>query len=468
MLQIYNTLTKKIEEFKPMKAGHVNMFVCGPTVYDYIHIGNARTFVIFDVVAKYLRWRGYSVHYVQNITDIDDKIIDRAREVGEDPLKFAQRWEKEFHTDMKALHVTAPNRYVPATEHIPAIIRQIEDLIANGCAYEISDGIYFDLSKFPEYGKLSGRTALADDDAVSQIDENNEKRNRGDFCLWKRSKESEPSWPAPWFSGRPGWHIEDTAITEYYFGPQYDLHGGGRDLIFPHHEAEITQQESASGLKPFVRYWMHTGFLENRTAKMSKSLGNFKTTRESNKDYSSEVLRLYFLSAHYRSSLDFSEQTLTQAEAGVQRIGEFMDRLRSAEEHKPFSSTCDPEVTKAVTKIKNRLTEAMDDDFNTPQAIAAIFDLVHLGNQYIDTDKLDLECAGQILEILDFGHAVLGIIPMRRTPLSQDIRELVAQRQAARDAKDFEKSDQLRDELAKLGWSVDDTPWGPRIKKKAS
>src|SRR3989344_5285411 len=278
-MRINNTLTKQKEEFVPRENKKVKMFVCGPTVYDYIHIGNARTFVFFDVVAKYLRHSGYQVQYIQNITDIDDKIITRAKEINEDPLVFAKKYEEIFLEDMKALKVTAVtdyDQYARATDHIDEVVGQVKKLIEKGHAYLIEgDGYYFDLSTFPDYGKLSGRTVEMAEDAVSRVDENPDKRNRGDFTLWKFFKEGEPFWETKLGKGRPGWHIEDTAITEKYFGPQYDLHGAGQDLIFPHHEAEIAQQESASGIKPFVKYWMHSAFLVNKEKKMSKSLGNF-------------------------------------------------------------------------------------------------------------------------------------------------------------------------------------------------
>src|SRR3989344_3403901 len=280
-MKIYNTLTKTKEDFTSREDKKVRMFVCGPTVYDHIHIGNARTFVFFDVVAKYLRHAGFEVQYIQNITDIDDKIIARAKEAEEDPLAFAKKYEEIFLADMKAIGVTAVNQFDRATDHIPEVTKQIKTLIEKEHAYLIEgNGWYFDLSTFPEYGKLSGRTAEMANDAVSRIDENDKKRNKGDFCLWKLSKPEEPAWESKLGQGRPGWHIEDTAITEKYFGPQYDLHGAAQDLMFPHHEAEIAQQESASGLKPFVKYWMHSAFLVNKEKKMSKSLGHFITLNE--------------------------------------------------------------------------------------------------------------------------------------------------------------------------------------------
>lgn len=322
-MQLYNTLTKTKEKLIPRDSKKIQMFVCGPTVYDYVHIGNARTFVFFDVVAKYLRSQKYEVDYIQNITDIDDKIIARAKEAGREPLEYAKEYYEIFKEDMGGLGIDSP-RYIPATEHIEQVIKQVKTLIDKKHAYLIDgDGWYFDLSTFKNYGKLSGRTALMADDAVTRIDENSKKKNKGDFCLWKLSKEGEPSWESELGKGRPGWHIEDTSITEHFFGPQYDIHGGGQDLIFPHHEAEITQQESASGKKPFVKYWMHAAFLVNKNQKMSKSLGNFETARELLKKYPKEVLRFYLLSSHYRSPLDYSDTMFNQSQAAVMRISEF-------------------------------------------------------------------------------------------------------------------------------------------------
>lgn len=459
-MKIYNTLTKQKEEFIPREDKKVRMFVCGPTVYDYIHIGNARTFVFFDVVVKYLRHIGYEVQYIQNITDIEDKIIARAKETGDDPLAFAKKYEEKFLEDMKSLGVTAVtdyNHYARASDHIPEVVKQVKTLIAKGHAYLIEgDCYYFDLSTFSDYGKLSGRTAAMADDAVSRIDENPNKRNRGDFALWKFSKEGEPSWETELGKGRPGWHIEDTAITEKYFGPQYDLHGGGQDLIFPHHEAEIAQQESASGLKPFVKYWMHTGFLVSKEKKMSKSLGNFLSLNEALKNYSLETLRFYFLSAHYRSPLDFSEEILKQSEAAVMRINEFRNKLNLLTSQ--VTNIDDEEIGKAFQKIK----EAMDDDFNTPEAIGAFFELIRQTNQKLENRQI---ATAELIKIIDFFEKVLGIVPEPITYPAK-IRELIDQREKMREAKDFAAADQLRSQIESLGYQIDDTIYGPLVKKK--
>src|SRR3989338_1588928 len=316
----------------------IKMFVCGPTVYDYMHLGNARTFVFFDVVAKYLRWRGNDLEYIQNITDSEDKIIARAKEHGREPADWAREWEVKFYEDAKALGITSPV-YKKAMDHIPEIISQVKRLIEKGNVYEIKgDGWYFDLSTFPDYGKLSGRTDLKDDDAISRIDENEHKRNKGDFCVWKFEKplRSSPSIEGEVgkgsLVGRPGWHIEDTALTEKYFGPQYDIHGGGMDLMFPHHEAEIAIMESISGLKPFVKKWMHAGFLINKGKRMGKSNANFMTAHEALQKYPAATLRFYFLSAHYRSPLDYTEDNLKQAEAATSRLSELVEKNKPFEE----------------------------------------------------------------------------------------------------------------------------------------
>lgn len=443
-LRLYNSLTRRIDSFKPRENKKVKMFVCGPTVYDYIHIGNARTFTIFDVIAKWLRHIGYDVQYIQNITDIDDQIIRRSAEKGKNPLEYALEYDRIFREDMKALGNDAVSEYARATDHIPQVIAQVKVLIAKGHAYKIDgDGWYFDLSTFPDYGKLSGRTAAAADDSVSRIDDSSKKRNIGDFCIWKFSKDHEPSWPDDELgAGRPGWHIEDTAITEHFFGPQYDLHGGGMDLKFPHHEAEIAQQESASGKKPFVKYWMHAGFLETSKAKMSKSLGNFLTLHEALEQYEPAVLRFYLLSNHYRAPLDFSDDSLKSAQAAVQRIGELA--RKKGDTKLPFQS--------AVQAI----TEAMDDDFNTPKAFAAIFSFIKEANAQQAVPENGF---------FDMVSDIFGIVPAPESDIPMDIQTLVDKRQTTRDTKDWKTSDALRDELAELGYSVDDTTYGPLIKK---
>ncbi|MEK7537914.1 MAG: cysteine--tRNA ligase, partial [Patescibacteria group bacterium] len=308
-LKIYNTLSGKKDLFKPIKGRQVNLFVCGPTVYDYSHLGHARAYIIFDAFVKYLRHLGFKVFYLQNITNIDDKIIARAREKNVAPKNLAKPFEKEYLNDMKLLGVDSVSKYARATDYIKEIISQVQRLEEKGFAYKIEeDGIYYNIAKFKDYGKLAGRTVLQADDGVSRIDYSKDKKNRGDFCLWKlKQSEQEPSWNSPWGQGRPGWHIEDTAITEKFFGPQYDIHGGARDLIFPHHQAEVAQMEAISGKKPLVKYWMHAGFLTVNHTKMSKSLGNFITISDFTKRCAPNYLRFFIVKNSWRSPMDYSE-----------------------------------------------------------------------------------------------------------------------------------------------------------------
>lgn len=461
MIKVYNTLTRQKEEFLPL-GSKVRMFVCGPTAYDYIHVGNARTYVVFDVFAKYLKYRGYEVEYIQNITDIDDKIITRAHELGQDPIDYARDFTDAFLEDIKKLGVNSVNHYEPATKNIDQVIKQVKTLIEKGNAYKIDgDGWYFDLKTFLEYGKLSGRTVEMAEDGVSRIDESLSKRNRGDFCLWKFSKPEEPGWDSDLGYGRPGWHIEDTAITEKYFGPQYDLHGAGADLMFPHHEAEIAQQESASGLKPFVRYWMHVGFLVNKTQKMSKSSGNFTVLREALKKYSPEVLRFYFLSSHYRSPLDYNEELLRQAEAATNRLAEFVSRLKSAQNSLSGSDT----NLDIIEEVQHGFELEIDDDFNTSKAIGYIFELVRRVNQLIDLQELSQDSAKKILKWLEKANKILDIIPAKTIEVPTEIKKLIDDREQARQQKDFLHADQLREQIKNLGYEVDDTVYGPLAKQ---
>ena len=470
-MEIYNTLTRKKEIFEPREdlptgqAGKkVQMFVCGPTVYDYIHIGNARTFVIFDVVAKYLRYKGYEVNYIQNITDIDNKIIERAEKEGVDSLEYAKKYTEIFKEDMKTLGVTSPE-YKNATDHIPEVIKQVQTLLGKGNAYVIDgDGIYFDLSTFSDYGKLSGRTALMADDAVSRIDDSNKKRNKGDFAIWKFKQHNDPSWSAPFGDGRPGWHIEDTAITEKYFGPQYDIHGGGQDLIFPHHEAEIAQQESASGLKPFVKYWMHTGFLVNKDEKMSKSLGNFMMLRKALEKWPKEALRFYLLSNNYRNSLDYSNKSIKAAQAAAQRIRELRNKTALIGSIDNLGGT----LVGVAEKTEQLFVDAMDNDFNIPEALSALFNFIEIANKIFADKTIGKKDVMPIIKILNLYDTALGIVPhdTQYHDRPAEIQEIIDQRQKSRENRDYTMADQLRDKLKNLGYEVEDTAYGPLVTKK--
>ena len=445
-------MSKKKEEIKPISGKKVNLFVCGPTVYDYSHLGHARTYVAFDLIVKYLRKKGLGVFYLQNITDIDDKIINRAKETNQDPVKLSKKFAEEYFKDMDSLGVDSVDKYAFATDYISQIIKQVQILIDKGCAYKINDGYYFDLAKFKDYGKLSGRTALESEDAVSRIDESIEKKNRGDFCLWKFSKEGEPVWEAPFGKGRPGWHIEDTAITETEFGPQYDIHGGARDLIFPHHEAEIAQMESASGKKPLVRYWIHTGFLNVRSQKMSKSLGNFITINDALKNWDSNLLRFFFLTSHYRSPIDFTEENIINTKNSLNKLINTYAKLQEV-----FNG----ESKLLFKKYRDDFYKAMDDDINTPRALAVIFEFA---NDINKTNNLSKGDAKEALKLFDEFAEMLQITFKREVKISKEIKDLIERREKAREDKDFAEADKVRDELKKKGYIVEDSPTGPKVK----
>lgn len=465
MQQVYTTLTREKEILKPFdfaQGKKLKLFVCGITPYDLSHIGHARTYVVFDAFAKYLKQSGLKVFYLQNVTDVDDKIIKRAQELNESPLGLARRFEKEYLKDMKALKVTSVKKYARATEHIKEIVNQVERLIKQGYGYEIQgDGIYFDISKFKEYGKLSKRTSEQAQDAVSRIDESVQKRNKGDFALWKVSKPGEPAWPSPWGQGRPGWHIEDTAISEKYFGPQYDIHGGGIDLIFPHHEAEVTQMEAVSGKVPFVRYWMHTGFLTINGEKMSKSLGNFITIQEFYKKHSPRVLRLLFLKSHYRSPIDYSDILVEQTERELEKIDEFVDRLKGKNLSKVGSEL-------NIQEFEARWKNSLDDDFNTPEALAVLFEVIKLGNGFLDQNLLSKKDTKRILEFFKRMDKILDIIfwPRFKVSIPSSVMLLMKQREEYRKSNDWSKADDARKQIEAQGWMIEDTDQGPKLQKK--
>jgi len=451
VLKVYNTLTRKKDIFEPRESKKVKLFVCGPTVYDYAHIGHAKTYTQFDVIVKYLRHVGYDVFYLQNITDIDDKIIQRAKEKNIDPITLARDFEKEYHKDIEALGVNSVDKFARATEHTKEIQKQVKILMDKGYAYIIeNDGVYFDLSKDKEYGKLSGRKSVEAEDAVSRIDDSSKKRNKGDFCLWKKSKKDEPSWPDPWFDGgHPGWHIEDTAISEKYLGQQYDLHGGARDLIFPHHEAEIAQMESASGKKPFVRYWLHTGFLNVKGQKMSKSLGNFVTIKDALKKYDSKVLRFFYISGHYRSPIDFSQELLDKAKNSLERLNDFTRKVRSSKEK---------DDKDLIERTRKEFVKYMDDDFDTPKALAVIFDFIKEVNKK-GGGKKSYEL------MLEFDK-IFGLLETEEQKVPKEIMELIDEREKARKENDFKKADEIREEIKKKGYILEDSEEGTSIKKK--
>ena len=458
MIKVYNTLSRKKEILKPMNENRVKLFVCGPTVYDNSHIGHARTYISFDVIVRYLKYRGYTVFYLQNITDIDDKIIKRAAENGEDTLQLARKFEKKYIEDMEALGVKNVNLYARATEHLPEIITQIETLLLKGYAYETESGVYFDESKFPEFGKLSNRNI--EDLNVHRVNPDTSKRNPGDFALWKK-KDEKPFWDSPWGTGRPGWHIEDTAITEEYFGPQYDIHGGGLDLIFPHHEAEIAQMESASGKKPMVRYWMHTGFLNVKGEKMSKSLGNFITIKELLKEYPPEVFRFFVLSTHYRSPIDFSHEILEQSQNGLKRIYKLAETVEDLlESGIPETSKKDKEHIALLNETKKNFLEAMDNDFNTPFALSSLFDFIREINRELNDLSISNETLKNIkIFLLEIGD-ILGFnffLSKTHDDLTEELVDvLTTVREKLREKKEWELSDEIRSKLGDLDIVIED------------
>ncbi|OHA90279.1 MAG: cysteine--tRNA ligase [Candidatus Zambryskibacteria bacterium RIFCSPHIGHO2_12_FULL_48_10] len=451
-LKLHNTLTGKEEEFHPIEKSKTKMFVCGPTVYDYSHLGHGKTYTQFDVIARALRYLGHELTYVVNITDIDDKIIKRATERGVDPAALAQEYEKAYVEDMRALNVVNIDKYARAHDYVPEIVSQVKRLIENGLAYKISDGYYFDVKKFDDYGKLSRRNILKPNDAVSRIDENPEKRNPGDFCLWKLRKKGEPFWSSELGEGRPGWHIEDTAITEKEFGAQYDIHGGAVDLIFPHHEAEIAQMESISGKKPLVRYWLHTGFLNISSEKMSKSLGNFLTIRDVlAKGVSPLALRYYFLTAHYRTPMDFSWEALEAAQNAYRKLKEFVSTPTSL----PLTKG---EVPEAEGVYLDEFKSALENDLNTPEALGVVWNLIKDESIFPANKRATLLEFDKVLG-LDLEHNEFLNVP-------PEVVELGEQRQKAKENKNFAEADKIRQEIENKGFEIRDTEGTFIIMKK--
>jgi len=446
MIRLHNTLGNKLEEFKPLENKTVKMFVCGPTVFDYSHLGHAKTYTQFDFLARFLKYSGYEVNYLQNITDIDDKIIKRASERGVKPYELANEFEKYYLEDMQKLGNTNVTKYARAHDYIDNIISQVKRLVEKGIAYKISDGYYFNTRKFDNYGKLSGRSTIEENDAVSRIDENPEKINYGDFCLWKFKKDDEPFWPSELGEGRPGWHIEDTAITEQEFGPQYDLHGGAIDLIFPHHEAEIAQMESISGKKPFVKYWIHTGFLNTNSEKMSKSLGNFKTIRETlNSGVSPSALRFFFLGSHYRSLMNLTPESLDASQNAYRKLKEFFATL-------PLGGVINELYI-------NEFKEVLENDLNTPEALAVIWKLVK-DESISPIDKR--------ATLLDFDKVLglnLEVNEFEVKNIPEDVQKLLIDREMARSAKNWSKADLLREEIKSKGFEVKDAEVGQILNK---
>jgi len=485
-LRVYNTLKGEKEDFVPIHNKKVGMYVCGITAYDLCHIGHARSAVVFDTIFRYLRHKGYEVTFVRNFTDIDDKIIRRANEEQVDYKALAERYIEAFYVDMGRLGLERPTFEPRATEHIADMIRLIQTLIAKGYAYERGGDVFFSVEKFPGYGKLSKRS-LDQMQAGARVEIDEKKENPLDFALWKASKPGEPWWESPWGPGRPGWHIECSVMSQKYLGETFDIHGGGKDLIFPHHENEIAQSEAATG-KPFARYWIHNGFVNLNKEKMSKSLGNILTIKEILKTWHPEIVRLFLLSSHYRSPLDFSEESLAEASSGLTRLYETLETIEN-EMAKPSSSkrvdTAQVEtLRKAVEAFPARFEEAMDDDFNTAQALGYLFDLQRNLNSLLGLFKGQpaeeiRSLLGQGLESLRSRASILGLLReepsrflteqrregLRRLNLTEEaILRLIEERNEARKAKDWKRADAIRNNLLNQGIALEDTPTGTQWK----
>ena len=463
-MKIFNTLTRRKEEFVPLEEGKVKMYVCGPTVYNLIHIGNARPMIIFDTVRRYMEYKGYEVNYVSNFTDVDDKIIKKAIEEGVSAEEISTRYIKECKKDMADMNVKPATTAPQATQEIQGMIDMIQTLIDKGYAYPAADGtVYFRVKKFKEYGKLSHKNL---DDLQSgfrslKVSGEDQKEDPLDFVLWKPKKEGEPSWESPWCQGRPGWHIECSVMSKKYLGEEIDIHAGGEDLIFPHHENEIAQSECCNG-KIFARYWMHNGFLNIDNRKMSKSLGNFRTVRQIGEQYDLQVLRFFMLNAHYRSPLNFSADLMEAAKNSLERILEAAGKLSDRKDNGAAENITEEELAllKEAEGFVTKFEAAMDDDFNTADALAAIFELVKFANTNVDENS-SREFAGGLYEELFKLSDVLGLkIEKKEEILDKEIEDLIQERQAARKAKDFKRADEIRDELLKKGIILKDTREG--------
>lgn len=465
-MKIFNTMTRYKEDFKPMVEGHVKMYACGPTVYNYFHLGNARPFVTFDVLRRYLEYKGYEVEFCQNFTDIDDKMIKRANEEGVTVKDIAERYIKEYYVDADGLNCKRPTYQPRATESIDAIIALVQTLMNKGYAYVIDgDGVYYDVTKFEGYGKLSHYKL---EDLVAGGGERKAsyegKKNPGDFVIWKFKKEGEPFWPSPWGDGRPGWHIECSAMIKKHLGDTIDIHGGGQDLIFPHHENEIAQSEAANGCT-FANYWVHNAFVNVDGEKMSKSLGNFFTIRDIVAHFPYQVIRFFIFSGHYRMPINFSDELLRSAQNGLERITTCVKNLKFVIGKNSGDGSGDEALLEAVKKAGEEFVSCMDDDLNTADAITAIFNLVRDANTSVAnanaSDSALKAALDKLVELTD----VLGIEAETEDPVPQEVMDLVQKRAEAKKAKDFALADSLRDQITSMGYSVKDTANGPQVEK---
>ncbi|HBR28787.1 MAG TPA: cysteine--tRNA ligase [Firmicutes bacterium] len=476
-IQVYNTLTKQKEEFVPANPGKVGIYVCGVTPYNYAHIGNARPPVVWDCIRRFLRYRGYEVTLVQNFTDVDDKIILHAKQSGEDPLALSARFAQIYLEDMEALGVETATYYPKVSEHLPEIIEMVQGLVDKGHAYQVEGDVYFAVDSFADYGKLSGRP-LEEMLSGARVEADQRKRNPMDFALWKAAKPGEPAWESPWGKGRPGWHIECSAMSLKYLDTGFDFHGGGSDLIFPHHENEIAQAEAYCGTKPFVRYWLHTAFITMSGDKMSKSLGNVVTIREACARFTPKAVRFWLLGTHYRNPLSFGEEELTAAAHGLARLETARDNWRhllsTPVQADDEGAGVIPSIPELVASCRHRFIAALEDDFNTAMALGMLYDLVREVNKWALADDFVLtasrqELLAEALAVLEELGALLGIWFAEEpaaTGLSDDeINSLVKQRQTARDNRDFNTADEIRDTLKAAGIVVEDTPQGMRWRR---
>lgn len=464
-MKIYNTLTRQKEEFKPIVPGEVKMYVCGPTVYNYFHIGNGRTFIAFDTIRRYLEYRGYKVTFIQNFTDIDDKMINKANEEGCTVKELGDRYISEYYKDADALNIERASTNPRATEYITEIIDFVKELIDKGYAYEVNGDVYFSTKKFKDYGKLSGQN-IEDLQSGARIKVDERKNDPLDFAVWKSQKPGEPAWESPWGMGRPGWHIECSCMAKKLLGETIDIHAGGADLAFPHHENEVAQSESLTG-KRFANYWMHSAFVNVNNQKMSKSLSNFFTAREILEKYDVDVIRFLMLSAHYRQPVNFSMELLDSAKASVERLYNCVSNIENLLEETTVDTMTEAEAEflKSLNKHKEKYIEKMDDDFNTADAITAMFDLAKDINSNLNAESSKEVLNGALSLIRELG-APLGIIQKStKVSLEDEVEELIRQRQEARKNRDFAMADKIRDDLKARGIVLEDTPQGVRWKK---
>lgn len=464
-MKLYNTLTRKKEEFKPIEEGKVKMYVCGPTVYNFFHIGNARPFIIFDTFRRYLEYRGYEVTYVQNFTDVDDKIINRANEEGITPFEVADKYIEEYFKDADGLGIKRASIHPRVTENIQEIIDFIQDLISKNHAYESKGDVYFDTKSFEQYGKLSKQN-LEELDLGARIEVSEIKKNPMDFALWKAKKEGEIGWTSPWGEGRPGWHIECSVMSSRYLGETIDIHAGGQDLIFPHHENEIAQSECKSG-KIFANYWIHNGYININNEKMSKSKGNFFMVRDIAKEVDLEIVRFFMLSAHYRNPVNFSHEMLMQAKAGMERLYNTREKLEFTINSATLEnmSTEESNMIEELNSFRSRFVESMEDDINTADAVASIFELAKFINTKVDENS-SKEWMQKNLEMFTELTGVLNIIQRREDDsLAEDVERLIEERVQAKKDKNFQRADEIREELKAMGIELEDTRQGTKWKR---